>query len=136
MPTWIKKKPIYGDLIRVKREHYYHVGLYYQNQQVIHFAGDGTDSVSSPNDAYIHIAPMNEFLLGGEMEVAEFALDEMKNVRSPNERINIALTHLNERGYDFMKNNCEHFANKCVYLNPPKTQLDLYIENIAKQLKK
>lgn len=135
MPDWKIIEPKYGDLIRVKRPNYYHVGIFYKDNKVIHFASDHGDSVTAPQEVYVHIAPMNEFLLGGALEVAQFNKEEKKNIRLPDKIIEIALSHINDKGYDFMQNNCEHFANRCVYIHPPKTQMELYVEKVAELLK-
>ena len=116
MSTWIKNmKPEYSDHIRVNRGLYYHHGIYLSDECVVQFGGTGNDNVLDPANARIIIVSLEEFLRNGTLEVREYSNEEKIIKRSPQDIANYALSQLGRGGYDLVKNNCEHFANECVF---------------------
>lgn len=123
---WAVKKPVFGDHIRVNRGLYYHHGIYASDDCVIHFASiDSTDRID-PAKAKIITTNLTKFLCGGILEVKEFDLNEIGQKRSPSEIINYALMRVGEgvNTYNLISNNCEHFANECVFGKKQSQQVD------------
>ena len=114
---WISKKPSFGDHIRVCRGVYYHHGIYASDDFVIHFASKENVGEINASNALIITTSLNEFLMNGILEVREFTEEEIKSKRKPSDIINYALLAVGTRKgeYDLINNNCEHFANECVF---------------------
>ncbi len=136
MNEWKPSNPVPGDQIRVKRTIYYHHGIYVGDGLVIHFAGDDKKTETSPEQAYIHQSTIEEFLCGGELEVRIYDKEERKDLRSKNEIIALAKSELGNRGYDFLKNNCEDFSNRCAFKSKHPTQVDEIKNRVKVLLKK
>lgn len=107
--------PIQGDLLRVHRkEGYYHFGIAVSHDRVVHFTAEKTDLSKDVKEFKIIETSLTRFLLGGELEIEE-------PYKSPFEREDVvkrAKNYANSscfRGkpYNFVSNNCEHFARYC-----------------------
>ncbi|MDE5715132.1 MAG: lecithin retinol acyltransferase family protein [Anaeroplasmataceae bacterium] len=113
---WEKnKKPSYGDQIRVNRGFYSHHGIYADDSCVIHFAPPTRTDALDPSAARIIKTSLEDFLMGGCLEVRSYTEEEIKEKKSPKDIVNYALSRLGEGGYDLVSNNCEHFSNECVF---------------------
>lgn len=121
---FVEKKPTYGDHIRVCRGLYYHHGIYIDDDNVCQFASTINGHETDPAYACVCVTSLNDFLKGGILEVSEYNDDELKEKRQPQEIVNAALSRLGEKGYDLIKNNCEHFANECVFGKRMSDQVD------------
>lgn len=119
---WVKKKPEYGNQIRVNRGLYYHHGIYESDDIIYQFASK--DGELNPDTAEVCICTLNEFLRGGELEVREYTQEELKTLRKPDEIIKYAKEHLGEMGYNLFSNNCEHFSNRCAFGVSESNQID------------
>ena len=76
-------------------------------------------------------SPIEDFLNGGFLEVRVFSKKELKE-KFPNKKIvEIALSKIGEKGYNLLYNNCEHFANFCVF----GKKISFQVENIHEQIK-
>ena len=96
---WEIKKPIFGDHIRVKRALYSHHGIYASED-------------------------LKTFLNGGVLEVRSFNQEELRLKRHPQDIINYAFSRVGEGGYNLISNNCEHFANDCLFGKKKSSQVD------------
>lgn len=112
---WKEKQPIYGDHIRVNRGLYFHHGIYASNDAVIHFASLEPGHETDPTMASVVVTDLKTFLKGGILEVREYTEEELKIKRSPQDIINYAFSQLGTKNYNLITNNCEHFANRCVF---------------------
>lgn len=107
--------PIKGDLLRVHRkEGYYHFGIAVSKDRVIHFTAEKSDLSQDKKDFLIIESSLERFLLGGELEIeapysSKFERDEVVN-RAKN-YVNSQL--FRKKYYNFISNNCEHFARYC-----------------------
>lgn len=126
---WKIKNPCNGDHIRVNRGFYYHHGIYASDECVYQFASPEGSEIS-PETAVVGITTLDKFLKGGIVEVREYSDDELKEKRNPEEIIKYAKEHLGEMGYNLISNNCEHFANRCVFGKSMSTQVDDIFEKI------
>ena len=123
---WKEIKPSFGDHIRVCIGLYYHHGIYASDECVIHYASAEQTNRIDPSEAKIIITDLNRFLMGGNLEVRIFDLEESKNKRTPSEIINYALLQVGMRkgAYNLISNNCEHFANECVFGKAVSNQVE------------
>ncbi len=115
MTQWLKINPTFASHIRVNRGFYYHHGIYLDDNTVVSFGGINNDYTLDPSKARVIITSLNEFLRGGELEVRQFSDEELKRKRTPQDIANYALSCVGNSGYDLINNNCEHFANECLF---------------------
>lgn len=121
---WTTKKPQYGDHIRVNRGLYYHHGIYVSDEYVINFASTIPGYELDPNYATVCVVTLNRFLKNGICEVRTYSLEEEKIKRSSQDIVNYAFTKIGTKGYNLLSNNCEHFANECVFGKKQSEQID------------
>lgn len=122
MSNWINKQPEFGDHIRVSRGLYCHHGIYVSDDVIIEF-GSKTEELN-PDLAKVIQVNLDDFLKGGILEVREYTEEELKEKRTPTEIVNYAFTQLGRGGYNLFTNNCEHFANECVFGKNKSEQID------------
>lgn len=122
---WQLKEPRTGDMIRVAAGQFYHYGIYVSDAEIIQF-GPTPDAAHSLLDADIRVctSDMNGFLKGGFLEVASLSLSERLKAVPPKEIVARARQALGTGGYDILNNNCEHFANGCVFGKKTSEQVD------------
>lgn len=133
MEKWKMVEPVPGDHIRVAYRNYYHHGIYIGNDEVIEF-GEASAVLKPAEEVTIHKTSIEEFLQGGFLEVRQYNHKEKKKKNSREKVIEIAMSKLGEKGYNFLSNNCEHFANLCVFNEKKSTQIDDVHEEIRKKL--
>ena len=123
---WELKTPRFGDMIRVAAGQFYHYGIYVSDGEIIQF-GVTPDAAHSLLDRDIRVctSDMNGFLKGGFLEVASLSLSERLKAASPKEIVARARKELGSGGYDVLQNNCEHFANHCVFGKKTSEQVDV-----------
>lgn len=131
---WKLKNPNYGDHIRVDRGMYFHHGIYESDDVVYHFASP-IGQETSPDTAIIHTSTLANFLKGGLVMVREYTNEELDKIRDPEEIIEYARAHLGEGGYNLISNNCEHFANLCVFGESKSSQVDDIFQMIMEAIK-
>lgn len=124
-----------GDIIKVERIGYWHVGVYIGNEEVIHFSSLDSD-VSSGNNKIIKTS-LKQFLRGKKkLEKVEFPSPDAPPVSTKDDPLEFffkdyklynpdyklypahevaerAKSRLGEARYDVISNNCEHFAIWC-----------------------
>lgn len=117
--------PRFGDMIRVAAGQFYHYGIYVSDEEIIQF-GPTPDAAHSLLDKDIRVctSDINGFLNGGFLEVASLSLSERLIAASPKEIVARARRKLGAGGYDILANNCEHFANNCVFGKKTSEQVD------------
>lgn len=120
---WKTKKPVSGDHIRVNRGLYYHHGIYADDYCVFHFASP-SDNEMNPETARVLYTTLDQFLKGGILEVREYSFEEINKKRNPKEIIDEAIKSIGEGGYNVISNNCEHFANRCVFGESTSEQVE------------
>lgn len=98
----------YGDLIFVDHGLYKHFGIYINDDCVIHYDGKLDDRFL--RNMCIRQTGMDRFLAGKDNFKI---LNLSKNPIPPHEVVNRAKNHLNERNFNLILNNCEHFAYWC-----------------------
>ncbi|CEQ16844.1 lecithin retinol acyltransferase family protein [Paraclostridium sordellii] len=98
----------YGDLIFVDHGLYKHFGIYINDDCVIHYDGKLDDRFL--RNMCVRQTGMDRFLAGKDNFKI---LNLSKNPIPPHEVVNRAKSHLNERNFNLIFNNCEHFAYWC-----------------------
>lgn len=124
MEEYVAKIPSFADHIRVYRKLYYHHGIYLDDKTVISFGGVSQDYTLDPSKARVVITTLDEFLKGGIVEVRIYTEEEKKKKRSLQDIANYALSCVGNGGYNLVRNNCEHFANECVFGVKKSEQVD------------
>ena len=133
METWKMIDPYIGAHIRVQvNSSYYHHGIYIGNDEVVQF---GKPIVNiNYSEISVEKVSIDEFLNGGFLEVRVFDRKEKKSKKKDFDIAKIALEKIGETGYDFLKNNCEHFANYCVFGEKKSTQVSDFHQEIREKL--
>ena len=110
----IRDEPAPGSQLVVSRRGYRHHGIYVGAGRVIHYAG----RIRYPHG------------LVEEVSLTEFSDGRpFRTRRIPNEQIGATIvrrarSRLGERGYDLLRNNCEHFCNWCLVGEPRSAQVE------------
>ena len=133
MTKWEMKEPYFGAHIRVQVQSIYHHGIYIGNDEVIQF-GLPIDVLRPKEEVKVLKSSVEEFLQGGFLEVRIFDRKERKIKNDDQKIVEIAISKLGEEGYDIVHNNCEHFANFCVFNKKESQQVDNIREEIRKKL--
>ena len=133
--NWEAKEPKPADIIRTKVKFYYHYGIFVSENEVIQF-GLPNDPGRPAEEIKVIETDVYTFLCGGNIEVFCPSADEKKKMRTPTEIINTARGRIGEGNYDILHNNCEHFANSCVFGESSSSFVDSVREKIRKKLKR
>lgn len=114
---WKIKASKPGDMVRVKVGPIDHYGVFVSGQEVIQFGHPRRDitAANPKEDIRIFASSAAEFAAGGMIETAEMNLCERLKRHSRRKTIALARARIGENGYDILHNNCEHFANWCVF---------------------
>jgi hypothetical protein len=90
-----------GTILAVRRGLYWHVGI-----------ADGRGhAISRTRGVGVIRESLDAFARGGALHVVPIDRPSFP----PSEIVERAVTRLGEVGYDFIDDNCEHFAGECVY---------------------
>ena len=125
--------PIPGDHIRVAYRNYYHHGIYIGDEKVVEF-GEASAVLKPANEVVVHITSIDLFAQGQFIEVRQYDRKEKKKKNIPSKIIESALSKIGEGGYNFIYNNCEHFANFCVFNEKFSTQVNDVHEEMRRKL--
>ncbi len=136
MGTW-KLVDLYpGAHIRSKVNNFYHHGIYIGNDEVVQF-GLPFSMYEDSEDIKVLRSPIKDFCgSDGFIEVYVYSKKELKQKYPDSEIIKNALSHIGEGGYNILRNNCEHFANFCVFGIKRSEQVDDVYDNVDKLFKK
>ena len=123
-----------GAHIRVQVKNVYHHGIYVGNDEVVQF-GLPYDMYNDPKDVKVLRSPLKDFCADDAfIEVYCYSRKELRRKNSDEEIVRIALSKVGEGNYNILKNNCEHFANFCVFGDSMSKQIDDIYENVEKML--
>lgn len=122
-----------GDHIRIFRVSelitYYHHGIYISENEVIHFTSFSEDaSITNTSEFKIMNTPFKGkygFLRNSEFnyEIRKYSMLEKIPKNKVSVIIEKAKSKIGESGYNFLTNNCEHFAYDCTHNMKISTQL-------------
>lgn len=124
-----------GRIVRTKiNNSFFHYGLIIDDNKVIQY-GKGIDAVNKPaKDVEVLITTLDEFN-NGFVEVCRYSFFEKLKKNRVKKSIRLALARLGEKKYDFLKNNCEHFVNDCVFNKHKSKQIDNMRDKVRKKHK-
>lgn len=124
-----------GRIVRTKiNNSFFHYGLIIDDNKVIQY-GRGIDAVNKPaKDVEVLITTLDEFN-NGFVEVCRYSFFEKLKKNRVKKSIRLALARLGEKKYDFLKNNCEHFVNDCVFNKHKSKQIDNMRDKVRKKHK-
>ena len=100
-----------GDHIRVKRDHYYHHGIFVGNGEVIHYTAEKDDGINKASEVFVKKTSIEFFLKNGVGEKALYSRKEKHRLNKPEDIIQLANKSLGRGNYNIISNNCETFAN-------------------------
>ena len=123
-----------GDMVRVKSGSFYHYAICVSENTVVQFGDSVVNPRVDPTSVCVYETEINDFLKGRFAEAADFDKKELKKKFSDKQIIENALSRIGEKGYHFLHNNCEHFANECVFGEHKSSQLDELRKEIASGL--
>ena len=131
---WVLKEMAVGDMVRVPMKEVYHYGVCTGEDRIIQF-GEPVLTVPKPKEQ-IRVMSTNvaSFLNGQFAEVAELDKKELKRRRPVEEIVAYAEKSVGKGGYDILYNNCEHFANECLFGLHVSNQIDKIRQEIEAKM--
>lgn len=130
---WTDETPKYGDMVRVKVKFYYHYGIFVDENTIVQF-GMRDNGNTHPDEISVIKTNIVEFSGGEFIECGELEKADKKRAFPPKIVVENAISRLGERGYNILNNNCEHFANECMF-GEKKSFLDEVRIKIREKLK-
>lgn len=130
---WSLKEMQPSDMVRVPSGGFYHYGICVDENTIIQFGESVVNPLVDPNTVEVNATTVDDFLRGRFAEVAEYDKKELKRKNSPEKIIAHARASIGRKGYHILYNNCEHFANECVFNDHASTQLDEFRRKMAEQ---
>ncbi len=131
---WDVSEPYPGAMIRINAGLYYHYGIFTGDDEVVEF-GRASDAVGNPDDIRVLRSSIDSFMsCGGFLEVRKYSRAERRKKRSDKDIVRCALSRVGEGGYNILHNNCQHFANECVFGYKGNTQIDELRTEINKKI--
>lgn len=134
--------PDIGSHLVTPRSIYTHHGIYVGNKKIIQYSGfsgeefntDDIVPLNVHNRSSIEIVTIQDFLQGEEYWIEEHPYSSYSN----EEIVQRAYQRLEEKEYNLLFNNCEHFANWCIYGTEHSKQVEnakRIVGRVAKPLK-
>lgn len=130
---WSLKEMQPSDMVRVPSGGFYHYGICVDEDTIIQFGESVVNPLVDPNTVEVNATTVDDFLRGRFAEVAEYDKKELKRKNSPEKIIAHARASIGRKGYHILYNNCEHFANECVFNDHASSQLDEFRRKMAEQ---
>lgn len=113
---WIPADCLPGDMIRVRLGSVYHYGVFVSEDEVIAFGLPPVEKYKNDERrALVCATDIDVFSCGEIVERAVLDRAERSRRRAPEKTVEIARSRVGEDGYNLLHNNCEHFANECVF---------------------
>ncbi|MDL2292201.1 lecithin retinol acyltransferase family protein [Acholeplasma sp. OttesenSCG-928-E16] len=131
---WEQSVPLFSNHIRVKKDGYYHHGLYFSDDEVIQFGLGTTYEIANPRNINVQRSTLSEFLQAGVLEVRKYSELELKYAFDEQTIYKNALEKIGSNSYDFIHNNCEHFCISCIFGIKFSFQEELFINEVKKRL--
>ena len=122
-------------MVRIKIKFYHHYGIFVDEQTVVAF-GMPDNSGVDPETIEVLTTDVMTFMHGSTLETAVLDRKERRDRRSAKETIDYALSQLGRKGYHILYNNCEHFANECVFGESRSSFVDSVRDEIRKKMGK
>nr|MBQ6241491.1 lecithin retinol acyltransferase family protein [Lachnospiraceae bacterium] len=105
-----------GDMIRVRIGSFYHYGVFVSEEEVISYGLPPIERFANePDRLKVLATDIDVFACGGIVEIAVPDRKERRKRLPAKKIIETARSRIGEDQYDLLHNNCEHFANECVF---------------------
>lgn len=105
-----------GDMIRINIGSVYHYGVFCSEEEVIEFGEAPEGSLFRDFETIkVMSVDIDRFANGKIVEVAQLDKKERRSRFPAEKTVEIARSMIGEGGYDLLHNNCEHFANYCLF---------------------
>ena len=122
---WLPDPPQTGDIVRVKLGQIYHYGVYLSDEEVIAFGMAPVGGLPADGrDVCVVSTDIQTFLCGNFLETGKPSFTERRRMRPREEIAAYARAKIGMRGYDLLRNNCEHFAYECAFGSKQSAQVD------------
>ena len=114
---WWQSQCKFGDMIRISFGNYCHYGIFVSEDEVIQFGMPPTEGLLNRDNSTISVcvSDIDAFACGKIVEVASVQKGDKLKRLAPKKTVKLAREMLGHKGYDVMKNNCEHFARYCYF---------------------
>jgi len=112
---WELKEIEIGDMVRIPMSEFYHYGICTGEDRIVQFGEPVIGTLKAADEIKVMAVTISEFLKGAFAEVAVFDKKELKRKKTVDEIVSKAEESIGKGGYDILYNNCEHFANECVF---------------------
>ena len=113
---WAPGECVCGDMVRIKTGSVYHYGVFISEGEVIQFGYPPLPEYAGLNSPpTVNSVDIDTFCGGRIVERAVPDRAEKKMKLPPEKTAQIARSRVGEGGYNIIHNNCEHFANECVF---------------------
>ncbi len=132
---WQFKEPKLGDMVRVKIKFYHHYGIFIDEQRIVAF-GMPDNTGLDPETIEVVVTDVVTFMHGSTLETAVLRGAERRERRSAKDTVEYALNQVGRKGYHIFRNNCEHFANECVFGESRSHFVDSVRDEIRQKLTK
>lgn len=131
---WQVTAPKGGDIIRVCCGEVYHYGIYVSDSEIIQFGQPPTtlNNVSN-SDITVCTTDIKGFADEETIEVGIPEAHEKALLRDAESVIKYAREKIGSGGYNLIHNNCEHFANDCLFGEKKSMQIE-FIRNMFKSI--
>ena len=105
-----------GDMIRIPLGQFFHFGIFVSENEVIQFGLPPIPEYrTEPDKVEVASTDIDVFSCGKIVEVARLSLSEKLKRYKPEKTVALARSRIGEKGYNILRNNCEHFAYECVF---------------------
>lgn len=104
-----------GDMVRIRIGSIYHYGVFVSENEVIQFGLPPREISRNWDSVKVLSTDAETFSAGSIVEVACLDRGETKKRIPKKKTVEIARSRIGEGGYNLIHNNCEHFANECVF---------------------
>jgi len=133
---WELREIAVGDMVRVPMAEVHHYGICTSEDRIVEFGRPviGTENVVPREQITVGAVDIKTFLAGEFAEVAVFDRKELKQKRTAQQIAEYAENSIGRGGYDILYNNCEHFANECVFGKAKSSTVDDVRDEIEKKL--
>lgn len=131
---WALREIKAGDMVRIPMGEIYHYGVCVGEDRMIQFGEPILGNPKPKEEIRISETDIQGFLCGEFAEVADLDRKELKQRRKTEDIIAYAESRLGDGGYDILYNNCEHFANECVFGLHRCSQVDSVREELEKTM--
>ena len=122
-----------GDMVRVRiRSGVWHYGVVTGENEVVQFGPPPRGPAVPAEEIRVCTGTLDDFAGDSIVEVAKLGLAEKARRIRPAETVRLARASIGQGGYDILKNNCEHFATRCVFGRARSEQADRALGNTAR----